>query len=266
MNPAAETMLGWTLADLQGPLFASLWDVVNEDGSPLPGGNGPVATAFRTSQPLRNSVIGIRHRDGERRWLQLDVLPAVGSDGSPSLAVCTFLDITARKSAEEALQDSETRYRLLFDRNPHPMWVLDNASLAFLAVNEAAVRQYGYTRDEFLATTARFLRPPNEVAEFVEELTERRAEVQMIGRPWRHRKKDGTLIHVEVDSHRLVFLGRDARMAVVTDVTERKRAEEALAHQALHDRLTASDRQSGAPTAMAPPWACWSWTWTDSKR
>jgi diguanylate cyclase (GGDEF)-like protein/PAS domain S-box-containing protein len=192
---------------------------------------------MRTGAERRSTVVGIRHRDGQRRWLQLDVVPAAEPDGSPKLAVCTFLDITARKLAEEALQENEARYRLLFDRNPHPMWVLDTHSLAFLAVNEAAVRHYGYSREEFLATTARFLRPPDEVAAFVEELGGR-AEDRRIARVWRHRKKDGTLIHVEVDSHRLVFAGRDARMAVVTDITERKRAEDALAHQALHDLLT----------------------------
>ena len=237
MNPAAEAILGWTLVDFGDRPFRSLWDAIQEDGSRLPAGGGPVTMALRSGEQLRNIVLGVRKRNGERRWLQLDVVPAFNTDGSPRLAVCSFVDITARKLAEEALVDNEARYRLLFDRNPQPMWVLDEHSLAFLDVNEASIRHYGYTREEFLANTARFLRPAEDVAAFVEELTER-AEERRLGRQWRHRKKDGSIIDVEVHSERVLFAGRAVRLAVVTDITERKRAEQALAHQAMHDLLT----------------------------
>ena len=59
-------------------------------------------------------------------------------------------DITERRRAEELLQESEDRHRKLFDNNPHPTWVFDRETLHFLAVNAAAVRKYGYSRDEFL--------------------------------------------------------------------------------------------------------------------
>ena len=136
----------------------------------------------------------------------------------------------------EALRESEARYRLLFDRNPHPTWVNDRETQEFLVVNEAAVHHYGYTREEFLSMTARELRPPEDVAAFVSELAT--PAVSRFGKRWRHQKKDGSLIYVEVDSHPLLFAGRPARVAVVTDITERKQAEEALAHQALYDMLT----------------------------
>src|SRR5207245_9127156 len=67
-----------------------------------------------------------------------------------------------RKRGEERLKDSETRYRLLFESNPEAMWVYDPETLRFLAVNEAAVRHYGYSREEFLALTIRDIRPPEE--------------------------------------------------------------------------------------------------------
>jgi diguanylate cyclase (GGDEF)-like protein/PAS domain S-box-containing protein len=237
MNSAAEAILGWSFADLSGEKFRSVWDAVQEDGLPFVPYQGPVSMALRTGQQARRSVVGVRRRAGPRRWLQLDVVPVFHADGTPNLTVCTFVDVTERKLAEQALHESEARHRLLFERNPHPMWVVDTHTLAFLAVNESAIRHYGYTREEFLATTARFLRPADEVAGFVDEMTGPAGE-RRLARQWRHLKKDGTPIHVEVDSHRLIFDGRDARIAVVTDITERKRAEDALAHQALHDLLT----------------------------
>jgi len=62
-----------------------------------------------------------------------------------------FHDVTLRRQAQRRLEESESRYRLLFDSNPQPMWVFEAESLAFLAVNQAAITRYGYTREEFLA-------------------------------------------------------------------------------------------------------------------
>jgi DNA-binding response OmpR family regulator len=74
------------------------------------------------------------------------------------------------------IEASEARYRLLFERNPMPMWVCDNETLRFLAVNEATVNHYGYSRDEFARMDSTDLRPPEDVAEFLRQVrTARRA-------------------------------------------------------------------------------------------
>lgn len=80
-------------------------------------------------------------------------------EGRSRGAVVSHINITQRKLADVALRDSEQRYRRLFDSNPQPMWVYDVETLAFLAVNSAAVAQYGYGRDEFLSMSMRW-RPP----------------------------------------------------------------------------------------------------------
>ena len=122
-------------------------------------------------------------------------------------------------------------YQLLFERNPQPMWVFDIESLAFLAVNRAASEQYGYSRDEFLRMTIKDIRPAEDIAAVVENISQAAAGLDKAG-TWRHRKKDGALIDVEVTSHSLDWTGRPARLVLATDITERTRAEERLIRSA----------------------------------
>ena len=136
-------------------------------------------------------------------------------------------DITERKHAEEALREGEERYRLLFESNPQPMWVYDVETLRFLAVNEAAIRHYGYSRAEFLAMTVKDIRPPEDVPALMDNVANVQGGFDEAG-TWRHLKKDGSRIDVEVTSHELVFAGRRAELVLANDVTERKRVEREL--------------------------------------
>ena len=116
----------------------------------------------------------------------------------------------------------------MFEAMPLPMWVYDAATLRFLAVNHAAVRQYGYTREEFLAMSITDIRPDEDVEKLLANL--RGGD---IGSPdpgvWRHRRKDGSVIDVEITAGRIVHEGRDASLVAAHDVTERRRMQERLA-------------------------------------
>ena len=136
-------------------------------------------------------------------------------------------DITERSRVEVALRLSEERYRLLFERNPQPMWVFDLETLAFLEVNEAATRHYGYSREEFLAMTLKDIRPPEEVQKLLARLTVGAPRYEEAG-VWKHKRKDGTIIEVEITAHDLTFYGRPAQMVLAYDVTERRALEEQL--------------------------------------
>ena len=138
------------------------------------------------------------------------------------------LDITSRLKAEEALRESERRYRLLFDANPHSMWVYDVESLGFLAVNEAAIERYGYSREEFLAMTIADIRPAEDIEALHRAVRERRGRTFANTTGWRHLKKDGTIIDVEITSTSVEFDGRAARIVLANDVTQRLEAERAL--------------------------------------
>jgi hypothetical protein len=132
----------------------------------------------------------------------------------------------ARHRAEEEVRNAGERYRLLFKSSPLPMFVYDVETLAFLAVNEAAVHHYGYSREEFAALTVKEIRAPDDAA----ALIERGAHLASLegGALWRHRKKDGSIIAVEVSTSDFDFEGKPARLVLVNDVTKRLRAEESL--------------------------------------
>jgi PAS domain S-box-containing protein len=168
----------------------------------------------------------IRRNDGGERWVhdcgELDL----DQHGVPVRIIGTVQDITERKQAEEALRESEARYRMLFHSNPQPMWVYDFETLAFLDVNEAAIRSYGYSREEFLQMTLKDIRPPEEIPlllDIVAQVDKGFSDVHV-----HHRKKDGTIFDVEVNSHSVIYQGREARLVLASDITERLHAEAAL--------------------------------------
>ena len=132
---------------------------------------------------------------------------------------------THRRSESEPLSESQN-YRAIFDASPLPMWVFDVSSLGFLAVNEAAVRRYGYSRAEFLEMTLADIRPL-EVVDAPRE-SPRHLESSASPQTWRHKKRDGSTILVEIEAYDLPFAGRLARIALMVDVTERLRLQEAL--------------------------------------
>jgi PAS domain S-box-containing protein len=132
-----------------------------------------------------------------------------------------------RKQMEDRVRESEERYRTLFESNPHPMWVFDIETLTFLAVNDAAVRHYGYSREEFLAMSLKDVLQPEARADMTRAEAGTAADVIHAG-AGKHRRKDGTIIDVESVSQPIVFGNRRARFSLITDITLRKKIEEEL--------------------------------------
>jgi PAS domain S-box-containing protein len=124
------------------------------------------------------------------------------------------------------MKKSKQRFEILFENNPHPTWVYDVKTLRFLDVNQAALRNYGYSRKEFLAMRITDIRPLEDVSGLLEELKKERPLVQSSER--RHRTKDGRAIPVAVTSHLAELNGRKIAVVVAEDITERNRAQEIL--------------------------------------
>lgn len=131
------------------------------------------------------------------------------------------------KTTSDALRKSEDSYRRLFSSNPHPMWVYDVETLHFLDVNDMAIAHYGYSRDEFLAMTIKDIRPDTELPALLENVAQAGPTVSTSG-IWKHRKKEGAIIDVEVSSHEVILKGRAARVVLAHDVTARLRSQQAL--------------------------------------
>ncbi len=121
----------------------------------------------------------------------------------------------------------EEQYQILFQANPLPMWVYDVQTLSFLAVNDAAIEHYGYSREEFLGMTILDIRPAEDVPRLKHRLPDSSPGLHHAG-VWRHRRKNGTLIEVEISSQSLTFEGRAARLVLARDVTELKQSTDQL--------------------------------------
>jgi two-component system NtrC family sensor kinase len=135
----------------------------------------------------------------------------------------------------QALRNSEDEYRRLFNSHPVPMWVCDTQTYRFLAVNDAAMRSYGYSSEEFLRMTIRDIRPAEDVQAFVDEIAVGLPEYGVTGTR-RHLRKDGSIFDAETTSHEIAFGGRPARLVMAVDITERKRMEAALRKSEEHFR------------------------------
>jgi hypothetical protein len=226
-NEAAQKFLG-TGATETGP---STWSdrygtYLPDTITPYPSNELPLVRAMR-GESVDAVEVFIRNRKvPEGRLLSITGRPLRRGDASLVGGVVVLHDITERKRAEQTLRQSEERYHLLFDSNPHPVWVYDLQTFAIVDVNPAAVRNYGYTREEFLSLTIKDIRPPEDVPSMLENAANT-PPIETTG-TWRHRKKDGSLIDVEITSHPLAYDGRNARLVVATDITVRKKAEEEL--------------------------------------
>jgi diguanylate cyclase (GGDEF)-like protein/PAS domain S-box-containing protein len=139
------------------------------------------------------------------------------------------VDITELKQSEESL-------RLLFESNPVPMWVYDEETLRYLAVNDAAILHYGYSRNQFLSMTILDIRPPED-RDLLERTVRARPEVSGESR-FPHLKADGTLMNVAVYARKLVYRSKPAVLVAIIDITERKQTENRIIHMAHHDAMT----------------------------
>ena len=222
-SPAAHRLFGWQAKEVLGKRFSD-WqfvvpddiEVVNQVGHRQNQGQEHHGISRNRNYNKLGSIIHCE-------WYN----SALYNENGKLISVLSLvLDVTVATRIEEALRKSEAQYRLLFESNPQPMWVYDLATLRFLAVNDAAVRHYGYSRSEFLDMTIKDIRPAEDLKRLEEYLASDAGIEQ--GVEWRHKKKDGTVINVKITSNRLTFGGRQAEFVLVDDITERKKTETAL--------------------------------------
>lgn len=164
---------------------------------------------------------------GSVRWVAEHAQPLAGADGKPAGFVGTLSDVTALKQAATRLEESEHEYRDLFQSNPVPMCIWQPGTLKFLAVNDAMVEHYGYTRAEFDRMTLKDIRPAEDVTRVI-TLAGQALDGYFHAGSARHLRSNGELFYVDVRSHPVRFGSETAVLAQITDITAQHEAETAL--------------------------------------
>jgi PAS domain S-box-containing protein len=222
--PSAERLFGWKAEEVIGKTIDEWKFVLAEDLEVV------YDVGNRQREGLdRHSVSRNRNYTKQGAVLHCEWYNSVLYDDCGKLisVLSLVLDVTARKRMEEVMRASEEQYRLLFESNPLAMWVYDLNTLKFLAVNDATVEHYGYSREQFLDMTIEQIRPPEDVPRLRDYLSLGSAGFDRAGE-WRHQKKNGDIITVEITAHELDFSGRRAELVMAVDITERKLAEQSL--------------------------------------
>jgi PAS domain S-box-containing protein len=160
-------------------------------------------------------------------WSEISFYP-IYHENTVVGAACFSHDVTRQKKAEAQLKLSEEKYRTLFLKSPLPKWLYDSETLRFLDVNEAAIRHYGYSRDEFLKMNIKDIRSEEDIEYLLNDLKEIPEDQESRSGNFRHRKKNGEIITVNTTAHSIDYNNRKARMVIAIDITEKIKAEEDL--------------------------------------
>lgn len=233
-NPKAIELLGWTTTELIGRPGHATIHHSHADRTPYAIESCPIYATMRDGETRRVTNDVFWRKDGSFFRVDYVAAPLRGDNGEIVGCIVTFKDITEQFVVEQRLKLQEEQYRLLFQTNPSPMYVFNPKTLQILAANKAACAQYGYTREEFLKLTLRELRPAKELAELLKALENPHSAGQFNGE-FRHKRRDGSVIIVEVYSGGILWEGAAARIVTAIDVTERKKVQEEL--RATHERM-----------------------------
>lgn len=227
------------------------WSALTRQMLELPGDSAPLEALFtrvheddqsrlrqQVSRALDgkgavNAMFRLRLPDGSFRWLSARGDLVRGERGPPHLAGAV-VDISERVHVEARAQEAERQFRLVFDRNPAPFWLFDMVTLRFLEVNQAAVEQYGYSRQEFLAMSVLDVRPPEDWDDIRENIRRLGKGLGVPPMARAHLRKDGSSFMVVAHAAQLEFGGRSACLVLAEDVSQRLRYESELAYRASH--------------------------------
>ena len=231
-NPKALELLGLTEDQLLGKTsFDPDWNVIHEDGSPFPGETHPVPQAIATGLPVKNVIMGIYNPINDNRaWLLVDAIPQFDADGNVHQVVCTFVDISKRRQAEEELRISEEKYKSVFDQSvvgKSLTSVIDGK----MKVNNAFCEMLGYSEAELLAMNWKTITSPDDLErdqKIVDSLISGEKETARWEKQYIH--KNGNMVRVDIST----TIQRDKANnplffnTSLIDITQRKKAEEDL--------------------------------------
>jgi PAS domain S-box-containing protein len=230
-NSAAERILGLTLGQMQGRTSMDpRWKAIHEDGSDFPGETHPAIIALKTGKEVKDVVMGVFNPEDEQyHWISIYATPQfIPGESKPYQVYTTFADITERKQSEEALQQSEEKYRTILKEIEDSYFEVDLAgNMTF--VNDSMCRNLGYSREELLGMNYRGFTAEEDIKPVFQIFNDAyRTGEPNKGFPWKIIRKDGSLGFVEASVSLLRSKGGEivGFRGVGRDITERRRAEE----------------------------------------
>jgi PAS domain S-box-containing protein len=206
-NKVAEKVLSKTKKEMLGK---NLWEVFSD------AVNSKSYIKYNQAIRTKKAVHFEDYYEPLKKWYEISAYPS-----ATALSVY-FKDITDRKLSEMMLIASEKKYSELFNLSPLPMWVFDQNTLKFLDVNMAAIKNYGFTHDEFLSMTIMDIRPEDDITALQQAIYSARKKHNFMRHGiYRHKKKNGEIIQVDILSNSLSYRGKNAKVVIANDVTQR---------------------------------------------
>jgi len=231
-NPEATRLLGLSQEQMQGKgIIDPAWCFIDEKGKPMPPEDYPIAKVLATGQPLEGYVLGIKHGK-EKTWVLANAYPEFDANGGLARAIVTFVDLTERKVALEALQESEEKFRTLFTASRDAIMLLDRTS--YLDCNEATLEIFGCaSKEEFCTRKLGEISAPMQANGKASSLEAQRMvkiafKTGAARYEWMMQRFDGTQFPAEISLSALELKGRPVIQAVVRDISWRKEAEQQL--------------------------------------
>lgn len=216
VSKACNEILGYQPEELMGKRSI---DLVIEEDTPA------------TLEMVKNiSSGGISTSNFENRYRRKDghivnLLWSARWDANDKTMYCIAKDATAIKAHEQALGLSEQRYRYLFNNNPMPLFIFDFLTFDIIKVNDAAVKKYGYSQQEFLRLNLIDIRPAEDINLLKETLKDENSQIHVNEKIWRHLKKNGELMYMQITGNLIDYKGRRCVLTLLDDVTEKIKVE-----------------------------------------
>lgn len=190
---------------------------------------------------IKSLELRIKLPSGEYRWIE-STFQNLLNEPAVNGVVANYRDITERKNTAVLIQESEEKYRYLFDMNPQSIFIWNPETFKFIDLNETCLQLYGYTKEEFSYLTIMDIRP-NEQIEKIKSVAQKMLskEIEFFSSLWEHRKKNGELIYMDITSHRIVVNGKIAVLAIGSNVTEKILLEQQLDDERIKNQKEITD-------------------------
>jgi PAS domain S-box-containing protein len=227
VNPSAASMLGYEVKELIGQDSHAIWHHSKTDGSPYPEQECPIYAAYKDGavHHVRDEVFW--RKDGTSFPVAYTSTPIL-EDGKLAGAVVTFWDITERKLAKENINESEKKFKTIFNSARDGILLADIETKKFYLGNEAICQMLGYSLDEIKTLGVEEIHPEKDLPYVMEQFEKQRRKGIFIAKDIPLKKKDGSVIYVDINSVPIILGERTYMLGMFRDITDRRMAEEEI--------------------------------------